>query len=368
MDAKIPDDVTQGHDLHAAQLPRGSTIGRYLVIALIGKGGMGEVYAAYDPELNRKVAIKLFRAQRAEGADPSEGRARLLREAQAIARLSDPHVVVIYDVGTFDDRVFLAMEFIDGYTLGYWLHAAPRTWREIVATFVAGGRGLASAHRAGIVHRDFKPENVMMTHDGKIRVMDFGLARTIEQDGVARDLSTTASLRPRPGAAPQFSSDANQDQLSTRDLSPRQLTGALPIESSLTMTGALIGTPAYMAPEQFTGDTIDARTDQFSFCVALYEALYGTRPFAGDSLPALTANVTAGRVRPPPASARVPGWLRRVLLRGLRADRTQRYPSMEALLAALSHDPARTSRNWTALVAVAALLVAAGIGLNRGER
>jgi len=162
----------------------------------------------------------------------------------------------------------------------------------------------------------------------------------------------------------------------TRDLSGRargsgagnSSLAALPIDSSLTMTGALIGTPAYMAPEQFTGDNIDARADQFSFCVALYEALYGKRPFAGDSIPALTANVTAGRVRAAPANAKVPGWVRRVLLRGLRADRNQRYPSMEALLAALDHDPARTRRNWTAAVALVALLAAVGLSLNRGEQ
>ena len=175
----------QGGDCEGTEsseiLARGATVGRYMVVNLVGKGGMGEVYAAYDPELDRKIALKLLRTQRTAGADASEGRLRLLREAQAIARLSDPNVVVVYDVGAFEDRVFLAMEFVDGNTLAYWLETVDRGWREVVQTFAAAGRGLAAAHRAGVVHRDFKPDNVMIDRNGKVRVMDFGLARTIDQ-------------------------------------------------------------------------------------------------------------------------------------------------------------------------------------------
>jgi len=145
---------------------------------------MGEVYAAYDPELDRKIALKLLRFGGRTTEEQSEGRQRLLREAQAIARLSDPHVVVVYDVGTYQGRVFLAMEFVDGSTLGFWLQSERRPGRAIVRNFIAAGRGLAAAHRAGLVHRDFKPDNVMISVDGQVRVMDFGLARTV---GRARD-------------------------------------------------------------------------------------------------------------------------------------------------------------------------------------
>ena len=362
-------------------LGRGDSIGRYLVLGLLGKGGMGEVYAAYDPELDRKVALKLLRAQAAAGVDPSEGRARLLREAQAIARLSDPNVVVVFDVGMFGERVFLAMEFVDGNTIGYWLQAQTRSWREVVRTFTAAGRGLASAHRAGLVHRDFKPDNVMITRDGQVRVMDFGLARSIDADGEAKPGQSVEKsgvvAAPVAAATVQAVAAANADwteaDVATRDLS----TGAAPVRTTspstaftapLTMTGAMMGTPAYMAPEQFKGTAVDARSDQFSFCVALHEALYGVRPFEGKNIHDLTANVLAGKVRPAPAKARVPGWLRRIVLRGLRVDRAERFPSMEALLATLEKDPARARRRWAAAGAVAGLIAVMGAGLFRAER
>src|SRR5450432_1595308 len=160
-------------------LERGRTIDRFVVLGLVGRGGMGEVYAAYDPELDRKVALKLLRAHdgQAVSGGHEDGKARLLREAQAIAKLQHPNVVVVFDVGTFGDSVFIAMEFVEGHTVGAWLAAAPRTRREILDVFLAAGRGLAAAHAAGLVHRDFKPDNVMVTNDGQVRVMDFGLAR-----------------------------------------------------------------------------------------------------------------------------------------------------------------------------------------------
>src|SRR6185503_7846608 len=163
-----------------AGLAKGATIGRYVVLGLLGRGGMGEVYAAYDPELDRKIAVKLLRAR--AGRSTIDGRTRLLREAQAIARLSHPNVVVVYDVGTFRDSVFIAMEFVEGHTLGYWLQEKTRPWREVLDVFQAAGRGLVAAHTAGLVHRDFKPENVMITKAGQVRVMDFGLARETAAD------------------------------------------------------------------------------------------------------------------------------------------------------------------------------------------
>src|SRR5437870_775755 len=158
-----------------AALVRGATIGRYVVLGLVGRGGMGEVYAAYDPELDRKVAVKLLRVKPGNGVSRHEGRQRTLREAQAIARLSHPNVVVVFDVGTFQDQVFIAMEFVEGNTVTYWLQAAPRSWQDVLNVFMAAGRGLAAAHEKGLVHRDFKPDNVMVGRDNQVRVMDFGL-------------------------------------------------------------------------------------------------------------------------------------------------------------------------------------------------
>ena len=373
-------------------LARGASIGRYVVLGLIGKGGMGEVYAAYDPELDRKVAVKLLLSRAAAGVDSVEARGRMLREAQALAQLRDPNVVVVYDVGTFGERVFLAMEFVDGNTLSYWLHAKPRTWREIVTCFSAAGRGLVSAHRAGLVHRDFKPENVMVGRDGEVRVMDFGLARSIAapsadgKDGSANAAIVAAARRstsmavpvpvPAPVSSPTASSTVGASDWSgggpTRNLgTDSQLDRSdtrSPLLSPLTQTGAMMGTPAYMAPEQFKGEPVDARSDQFAFCVGLYEALYAQRPFQGRTLNDLTKSVLAGQVRDAPPQARVPTWLRRVLLRGLRVDRAERFPSMEALLAALSQDPAKVRRRWAAAISVAGLIATLGAALLQSSR
>src|SRR6185503_6295830 len=163
-------------------LAKGATIGRYIVLGLLGRGGMGEVYAAYDPELDRKIAVKLLRARGRSAAALADGKTRLLREAQAIARLSHPNVVVVYDVGTYAESVFIAMEFVEGNTLGYWLESQSRGWREVMDVFALAGKGLVAAHAAGLVHRDFKPDNVMITKGGQVRVMDFGLAREQVRD------------------------------------------------------------------------------------------------------------------------------------------------------------------------------------------
>jgi len=313
-------------------LPRGATVGRYVILALVGQGGMGDVYGAYDPELDRMIALKLLNDGGAASESQARSRGRLLREARSIARLTHPNVVVVHDAGTISDRVFIAMEFIEGQTLGAWLGDKPHAWPEIRAVFLAAGRGLAAAHAAGIVHRDFKPHNVMVATDGAVRVTDFGLA-----SDVARGDDPSA-------AAPD------------RDRTDFAHTTAI----SLTRTGALVGTPAYMAPEQFRAETADARTDQYSFCVSLYEALYGERPFAADSLKHLIEAVTAGRLREAPPSARVPAWLRKVLLRGLAVDRKNRFPSMEDLLAALARDPQRQRRRALVAAVVAGVLLAGG--------
>ncbi|MEZ4450336.1 MAG: serine/threonine-protein kinase [Nannocystaceae bacterium] len=278
-------------------------IGRYLVIEPLGEGGMGVVYAAYDPQLDRKVAIKLVRPAYSEtGGD--EAQARLVREAQALARLRHPNVVQVYEVDAYGSEVYVAMEFVEGVTLRKWQFEHARSWREILRVYVAAGRGLAAAHHAGIVHRDFKPDNVLVTPAGEPRVLDFGLAFR-EED-------------PNPPAI-----DSNAEVLSTQ----------------LTMTGALLGTPAYMSPEQHRGSSADARSDIFAFCASLYEALYGVRPFAGGSVVEICDALFGGRLTPPPPFVKVPAWLRRVVLRGLRVDPGQRPPEMDVLLRALSHDP-----------------------------
>jgi tetratricopeptide (TPR) repeat protein len=344
------------YEVGIGTLGRGASIGRYVILGLVGRGGMGEVYAAYDPELDRKVALKLLRVSPGNGVSLVEGRQRTLREAQAIARLSHPNVVVVYDVGTFNDQVFIAMEFVEGNTLTHWLHAEARSWPEIRSVFLAAGRGLMAAHEKGLVHRDFKPDNVMVGRDGQVRVMDFGLARQVDEQG------------PPGEAGPSSEQGLARDVMSTLvigPLSPATDSGA-PVTSSsgafeghLTRTGAMMGTPAYMAPEQFLGTATDARTDQFSFCVALYEAVYECRPFAADSMYALTTNVVQGKVGDPPEGVKVPVWLRRVLLRGLRPSAADRYPSMRELLVALEKDPAAERRRW--LVGAAAVLLPVAI-------
>src|SRR5262245_35351552 len=293
-------------------LPVGSSVERYQILDVIGRGGMGEVYAAYHPDLERRIALKIVHEAGARG----EGRrARLLREARAIARLSHPNVVTVYDAGTFGDRVYVAMELVDGMTADAWLTAVERTWREILDVFISAGRGLAAAHAAGIVHRDFKPQNIMIGKDGSVRVMDFGLARLVGEDGG----------RITPSAA------AGDND-------------ALP--STVTKTGARLGTPAYMAPEQYRGERADARADQFSFCVSLHEALHGVRP----RLPHLDERAGAramATVAEAPSSARHaggPAWLRAVVRRGLSQEAHRRFPSMDDLLRALERGRTRVRR------------------------
>jgi eukaryotic-like serine/threonine-protein kinase len=304
----------RGSAAETSPLRRGDAIDRFTVLELLGEGGMGVVVSAYDPTLDRKVAIKVLRPDRL-AADPDKGRARLLREAQAMARLRHPNVITVYEVGTIDEQVFVAMELVEGTTLSGWIELGARGWRDVVATFVQAGRGLAAAHRAGLVHRDFKPDNVLVG-GGDVRVTDFGLA----------------------GVSPN---------------SPAAEAG-LALSISITRSGAILGTPAYMSPEQHKGGEADARSDQFSFCVALYEALYGVRPFEGESPAAVLDAILAARRSPPRREA--PRWLRAVVLRGLAARPEDRWPDMDALLQALARDPVAARRRWLLAGGMAALL------------
>ncbi len=301
---------------------RRETIGRFIVLDQLGAGGMGVVYAAYDPNLDRKVALKLLHPDaRDEG---SNVKTRLLREAQAMARIDHPNVIAVHEVGTFADGVYIAMELAEGGTMRGWLKQQPRNLRDVVAVFAQAGRGLAAAHAAGLVHRDFKPDNVLMTKTGTARVTDFGLVSI---------------------------GDAPAPAVASEDVNARGSALSIP----LTRSGAMMGTPAYMAPEQFQGGQATARTDQYAFCVALYEAIYGDRPFTGNSFEEIAQSVVGGKLVLP-ATPQIPSRLRRLLTRGLATDLDARYPSMDALLAELAPPPRR--RAWP--FALAGLLAVAG--------
>jgi tetratricopeptide (TPR) repeat protein len=270
----------------------GDCLDRYTVRTRIGAGGMGEVFAAHDAELDRMVAIKVIKPGLA-GSSPAS-RARFQREAQAMARLSHPNVVSVYDVGQAGGRVFVAMELVQGPTLAAWMAERPRPWREVVQVFLQAGRGLEAAHAAGVVHRDFKPANVILGE--RVRVADFGLARAVD-----------AAEEEQPASGPV----------------PR------PLEGSVTRTGQAVGTPAYMAPEQGSAGPASPLSDQYAFAVSLHEALSGVRP--GES----------------PLRA-IPAHLRAILARALSVRPEDRYPSMRELLSDLERDPARSRNRWLA--------------------
>ncbi len=313
-------------------------IGRFTVLRRIGAGGMGVVYSAYDNQLDRKVAIKLL-----HGTQKNEDRqARLLREAQALARLSHPNVVQVYEVGTFRGQVFVAMEFVHGTTLRQYLENDSHTRPDILHKFLQAGRGLAAAHAAGLVHRDFKPDNVLVSEDGRTLVVDFGLARASDTSG-GREQGD-----PQRDPAEATPLAAQEDPLAGDSLN-----------CHLTRTGALLGTPAYMAPEQHRGAPADARSDQFSFCVALWEALCGERPFEGANALELAVRVNSGTTRSSSRSRALPARIRRPLLKGLGVERDQRYPDMEMLLTALFRRQDRRRLAW--ISATVSSLVALGL-------
>ena len=322
------------------QLAPGARVDRYQILGPVGRGGMGEVYAAYHPDLDRRIALKIVFES---GADATERRARLLREARAIARLSHPNVVTVFDAGTVGDRVYIAMEFVDGETLDVWLATKKREWAEILDVFVAAGRGLAAAHAAKIIHRDFKPQNVMIARDGSVRVMDFGLAQLMMEDDGAGT-----------GSENEVRATGSEGDFGSGPIDRRW-----PTVTRATKTGALLGTPAYMAPEQWRGEAIDARADQFSFCVALFEALYGARPTLRHIDSDVGAPVATSKPSGSLGERAVPRWLRDVLNRALSSDREKRFASMDELLSSLARARTRTRRRVSTLFA--GLLVTVGL-------
>ncbi|HEX5751074.1 MAG TPA: serine/threonine-protein kinase [Archangium sp.] len=334
-------------------VPPVSQVGRYLLLERLGQGGMGVVYAAFDPDLDRKVALKLL--QPSDGQSASEtARARLLREAQAMARVSHPNVIPIFDVGVWGEQVFLAMELADGGTLSGWLEEE-HSWREVLERFLAAGRGLQAAHEAGLVHRDFKPANVLVSRAGRVYVTDFGLALQV-------------------GAPPQ-EDDALSEEARELMAPERRM-----LEANLTQTGVVLGTPNYMSPEQYQGREVDARSDQFSFCAALYWGLYRKRAFETSRMRAFATSrsqpdasartepmepepIPTDLIQEPPRDKKVPAWVKQALMRGLALEPSARFPSMKALLEALSQEQRRVKRQrWVAAACTAAVGLAVVAG------
>ncbi|MEM6995851.1 MAG: serine/threonine-protein kinase, partial [Myxococcota bacterium] len=343
LDAEAP--TVAGQRRRQSVRPVGpAVVGRFSILSFLGAGGMGAVYAAYDERLDRKVALKLLEREVDDVA-----RGRMLREAQALAKVDHPNVVKVYEAGEHAQQLYIAMEFVDGEHLMQWAQSADPSWPDVLSVYRRAGQGLAAAHAVGLVHRDFKPHNAMVdagTGEGtsiaarRVRVLDFGLAGrpgARADEGVEEGLETTAPRR-TVGSGNSFS-------------------------TPLTQTGAVMGTPAYMAPEQVAGELATAKSDQFSFCVALWEALYGVRPFAGDSALEVMTALSAGRRREPPPGKVIPSWLSQALDRGLSDAPEDRFDDMAALLAALD----RTSRRQQVLrwgVPFAALTGAAAFALS----
>ncbi|KIG16454.1 serine/threonine protein kinase [Enhygromyxa salina] len=367
------------------------TLGRYVIESRLGAGGMGVVYRAHDPELDRAVAVKLLHA---DSATDEKARARMQREARAMAKLSHPNVITVFDVGADDGQVWVAMELVAGSDLRRWLEDRPHAgWREVLELFIAAGRGLAAAHEVALIHRDFKPENVLVGDDGRVRVLDFGLARIQQpiRSLPTVDQSTTASASGRAAltrsedtpateadnertktdgeaAQPPFTAPtADPDQ---RDIS--QLPTAF--SGGLTETGVLLGTPLYMAPELYAGRPADERSDQFAFCASLYEGIYRQLPYGSNNLPAHVKAVKQGRLVEPPTDTEVPVELGRIIARGLAAAHDARHRDMAALLAELervARGPAQTAlpepaSPWRS-IAIAAVIVAAAVTLVGAE-
>ncbi len=322
LETQVPVGAALDDDGKPLLFGRGTRIKRFVVERRLGEGGMGVVLAARDPKLRRRVALKLLRLDM-NLSTRVQARARMLREAQAMARVTHPNLVTIYEVGTVGQHVFLAMEFVSGVTLRRWLRKT-RPLHQVIDLFEQAGRALQAVHDAGLVHRDFKPANVMVTKKHVAKVLDLGIARKADEE-IARVVDgppTSMKLetmdtecgggRPAPGSQ-RFNW----------------------LDSDLTTAGQLIGTPAYMAPEQLRGEGSTPATDQFAFAVALFEALAGRRPFEANDRDGLLAAMEERRMSPWPEVSAMPPGLRKPLERALAADPEDRFPSMTALLSTI---------------------------------
>jgi len=328
------------------------TLGRYAIIDELGVGGMGRVFRAYDPELDREVALKLLRRV------TRDARSRLRREAQAMAKLCHPNVLPIYDVADDGRRMFIAMELVRGQSARQWLDGGIRPWQDVLELFIAAGQGLAAAHEAGLVHRDFKPGNVLLGEDGRVRVMDFGLARGTSEPAEGSLMGRSSESWPPRGLdeghssiiarAASFSTDSHDGLASLAD--------------DLTQMGTVVGTPAYMAPEQHLGHIADPRCDQYGFCVTLWEALHGRRPFEADNV-ADWYHTKTTKVPKPESERGVPQWLQTVVLQGLSPRPTDRFESMPALLHALTQGTRHRRRLRTLGAGLGGVVLLGGVAL-----
>lgn len=279
-------------------------VGQYALVKSLGEGGQGTVWAAYDEKLDRRVAIKLLHSE--VGASREQAEARLLREARALARVSHPNVVQVFEADEYEDGIYVVMEFIRGRTIDRWIADESPNWEAVRDVYLTAGRGLEAAHQSGLVHRDFKPDNVLVDARGQAKVVDFGLVK-------------------REGKKPSEATSTVEQRLR------KSATG------NLTEHGAVLGTPVFMAPEQMRTGEASARSDQFSFCTALYRSLYDELPFPGDTPVERTVAIAEGRVRPAPVHSEVPTWLRDVILRGLKVKPDDRHADIGALLEALAN-------------------------------
>ncbi|WP_394846264.1 serine/threonine-protein kinase [Pendulispora brunnea] len=330
------------------QLASGTVVGRYVIVRALGRGGMGAVMLAYDLELARDVALKILHTKVAS----EQARLRMMREARAMARLSHPNIVAIYDVGTHDGNIYLAMEYIEGDTLQTWLKT-PHSRREVLSVMKQAGRGLRAAHEAGIVHRDFKPANVLIAKDGRVRVLDFGIARTDGSYASHESVPAPSGPNLAPSGEPETSPSSTGMAVGASSVSEPAS------DDKLTQEGHILGTVGYLAPEAIAlaGSKMDARSDVFSFCVTLWRALYGVSPFRSESLDDYLLAVHTSSLRRPPGKG-VPTWLHDVVRKGLHPDPSQRFGSMDELLRALDANPwrARVAGSLVVLAAIAAVL------------
>jgi serine/threonine protein kinase len=369
----------------ASEIARGTVLGRYTVLERLGAGATATVFSAYDAQLERIVALKVLRAQ----LESTDIRLRLMREAQAMARLRHPNVVTVYDAGTFGERIYIAMEFVDGLTLRNWVRREPRSWRDVLAVLKAAGRGLAAAHEAGLVHRDFKPDNVLVGSHGRVLVTDFGIARRGQSTTTSEVSASGSSLTDSaPRSRAQGSEREELDESAPRsraqgserkevDADPRsEPTPASNTTSSsrswssssaqpLTVEGSILGTPGYIAPEHLFEGIDDARSDQFSFAVTMYVTLYGARPFRFTNL--LTYCEAVKRAPEAPPASDVPAWIHAVIARGLALKPEQRFTSIADLLDALERDPWQRRKRWAlgAFLAAGAVTAVAAYGRHR---
>ncbi len=334
-------ELPEALDIH--DLVRGTTIAGHVLLGPHGVDEVGPIYVAYDARRNRRVTLRLIASPAELGA--ASAQARLVESLAAIARVSHPCVVAVLDVGMWTGGVYLATEFVEGIALRAWIEARddPFPWREVLRIFREVGRGLAAAHAGSVLHRDVSPDRIVIGEGGQVRVADFGLAAALDEP-----------------------IDAEARAAIDDDLAPLRESLGLGRD---VVSGALVGTLEYVAPEVLAGTPADRKSDQFSMCVALYETLYGERPFVATDREGLAAEYVHGQPRPAPPESRVPTWLRRVVLRGLAIEPGDRWPSMEQLVRELDRDPAARRRRWQrGLAALTVLSAIAGVAVWQAQR